>query len=72
MKKLRKVKYKIIIPALGEMDCHWEKEFLHDGYFHEWGVNSAGDGENTVAIVETVGGHVFVLPPDKIKFVNSF
>lgn len=52
----------------------WEKEFTHEGVFHQW-ANAyeefeSGAGNYTVALIELKNGEIEEVLPMNIKFIN--
>jgi len=85
---MRKVNFKKWIPAeyvqdatkllgkkqLDNTNC-WEKDFLHEGLFHQWGnayeESTAGFGNYTVALIEMPDGTIESVLPDNVRFSES-
>ncbi len=82
---MRKVKFRKWIPAISVKTAFafepkegthcWEKEFNHDGIFHQWAnayeESSAGFGNYTVALVELPDGTISEILPSNIMFIDQ-
>ena len=73
---MRKVIYRkvIVINDSNVLSSAILSNFIYEGFFHEWGLNSEvyqeGIATKTVGIVEESDGSIVVLDPDDIKFVQ--
>ena len=82
---MRKVKYKKWInpiwkesqigKTLEPNTTWWEKDYTHNGLFHQWGAayeeSSEGFGNFTLALVEIEDGTIVEVLPCNIKFINE-
>jgi hypothetical protein len=68
---MRKVKYK----KYDRTTRKWDDEFIHDGMFIQWGLESEeyenGASHWSVAIIENQDGTVTTALPCNIKFING-
>jgi len=81
---MRKVRFKRYIPSVYSKESPfslvpgtkcWEKDFTHEGLFHQWAAmcdeGSENYGNYTVALVELPDGTIERVEPDKIQFINE-
>ena len=81
---MRKVRFKRYIPSVYSNESPfslvpgtkcWEKDFTHEGLFHQWAAayeeGTEGFGNYTVALVELPDGTVEPVLPCNIQFINE-
>lgn len=70
MQKAEGAIYETIKPGTG---C-WEKEFTHEGLFHQWAnafeESSEGFGNYTVALIQKEDGTIVEVLPSNVKFLD--
>lgn len=83
---MRRVKFKRWIPAeyekiegysrLKKGTRQWEDDYVHDGLFHQWGLNAeeyeVGAASYSIGIIELPDGTMEEVLPTNIKFVDPY
>lgn len=54
----------------------WDKDFIHEGVFHQWGAGhedfgEKGVGNYTIALVEDENGFINEVLPSHIQFISN-
>lgn len=71
MRKVEVQMYELKITGTLETGLQQGREWVkHEGLFHEWAIEDAGDGPTTMGLVELEDGRIVLALPERVRFLD--